>query len=125
MRNAVVPAEIAEQADKMRTIIATNFSDMLEENRWSRRRAAEALGLTHTYVNSRATGDVEMSGSDIVLFADFLAVPVTEFFKEHRTKPTGGNLRVLNTSKNAGKLRNDNLHGDLIAVDFQARKVVA
>jgi hypothetical protein len=103
MRNAVVPAEIAEQADKMRTIIATNFSDMLEENRWSRRRAAEALGLTHTYVNSRATGDVEMSGSDIMLFASFLGVSEAEFFKMDRPKPTS-NVRVLNTQKNVGKI---------------------
>lgn len=115
MRNAVVPAEIAEQADKMRTIIATNFSDILAENRWTRRSAAEALGLTHTYVNSRATGAVEMSGSDIVLFADFLGVPVSEFFMTHRPKPKG-NVRVLNTARNAGKIRNDNSHRPVVSL---------
>lgn len=121
MRNAVVPAEIAEQADKMRTIIATNFSDMLEENRWSRRRAAEALGLTHTYVNSRATGDVEMSGSDIMLFAGFLDVPESEFFNANRPKPAS-NVRVLNPTKSAGKITKGSFAGEVIKVDFSTRK---
>ncbi|WP_440298673.1 helix-turn-helix domain-containing protein [Humibacter sp.] len=115
MRNAVVSAEFAEQADKMRSIIATNFSDMLEENRWSRRAAAEALGLTHTYVNSRATGDVEMSGSDIMLFASFLGVSEAEFFAANRPKPKS-NVRILNTAKNAGKLRNDNSHRPVVSL---------
>lgn len=75
-----MPQELSEQANRTRAMIARNFSDELKAQRWSKRSISVALGLTHTYVNNRANGSVEMSGSDLALFADFLAVPVTRFF---------------------------------------------
>lgn len=80
MRAASLPAGLAEHADEVRERVAKNLSDLLKKNRWSRRAAATALGLTNTYVNSRASGDVDLSASDLAMFAEFLEVPVTAFF---------------------------------------------
>ena len=94
MRTPTVPKEIREHADEVRALVAKNLSDTLKEQRWSRRQAATALGLTHTYVNARAAGDVDLSASDLALFADFLSVPITRFFA-----PTdqGGTITPLPT----------------------------
>lgn len=103
MRQAALPVEIADQADATRVRVAQNFSDMLKAERWSRRAAAEALGLTHRYVNSRASGMVDMSASDLALFADFLKVPVSRFFAE----PTSGNVTSMEGRTRKGQRTSD------------------
>lgn len=92
-----MPAELEAQAHAVKSRVAHNFSAILGENRWSARKAAAALGLTHTYVNSRANGTVEMSGSDLALFADFLNIPIARFFDEHHD--SDGNVTSINAKK--------------------------
>jgi len=82
MKTAAFPEELATRADAIRDLVARNLDQLLKEQRWSRRAAAAELGLTHTYVNSRAAGDTDMSASDLAMFAEFLAVPVSRFFAE-------------------------------------------
>lgn len=67
------PADVREK-------IAANLSAEMKRARWSGRAMANALGLTQAYVARRASGDVELSGSDIDLFAGFLGVPVAALF---------------------------------------------
>lgn len=67
------PADVREK-------IAANLSAEMKRARWSGRAMADALGLTQAYVARRASGDVELSGSDIDLFAGFLGVPVAALF---------------------------------------------
>ena len=97
MKKPAMPAELEAQAHAVKARVAQNFSAILGENRWSARKAAAALGLTHTYVNSRANGTVEMSGSDLALFADFLDIPIARFFDEHHD--SGGNVTSINAKK--------------------------
>ena|GEM_PF-2713170 len=80
MKNALKPEGLAAHADEVRATVARNLDELLKAERWSRRRAAHELGLTHTYVNSRASGQTDLSASDIAMFADFLDVPVSRFF---------------------------------------------
>lgn len=82
MKHATKPEAITELGDEVRAAVASNLSDELKAQRWSQRKAAEALGLTPRYVNSRTSGDVELSASDLALFARFLGVPVQRFFAE-------------------------------------------
>lgn len=97
MKQTAIPDQLAAQATEIRLTVAANLDSLLEQNRWSRRAAALALGLTHRYVNSRATGEVELSSSDLAMFADFLGVPITRFFEPtHTTKgPTFGKIGPL------------------------------
>ena len=71
-----------------REIVATNLRTALKDQRWSERRAADALGLTHAYVNRRVSGETELSGSDIAMFASFLRMREQDFF----TQITNGSL---------------------------------
>lgn len=75
-----MPEGLATRSDEVRSTVALNLDALLKEKRWSRRAAATALGLTHTYVNSRAAGDTDLSASDLAMFADFLEVSVADFF---------------------------------------------
>jgi transcriptional regulator with XRE-family HTH domain len=43
-------------------------------------RVAEALGLTRSQFSRRINGHIEFSASEIATMADFLGVPVGEFF---------------------------------------------
>lgn len=63
-------------------IVAANLRRALKDNRWSERQAAAALGLTPAYVNRRASGDTELSASDLAMFSAFLKVPVQNFFTQ-------------------------------------------
>ena len=63
-----------------RETIAANLDAELSRKRYTKRRAALAMGLSHVYVTRRAKGQVELSGSDMVMFAKFLNIPVTRFF---------------------------------------------
>lgn len=80
MKTAALPDDLSARADEVRSRVATNLSELLTVNRWSRRSAAAELGLTHRYVNDRAAGTVDLSSSDLAMFADFLEVPVSRFF---------------------------------------------
>jgi len=71
----LTPAELAT-----RETIAANLDAELSRKRYTKRRAALAMGLSHVYVTRRAKGQVELSGSDMVMFAKFLNIPVTRFF---------------------------------------------
>lgn len=77
--------------------IAANLSAEMTRARWSGRRMADALGLTQAYVARRASGEVELSGSDIDLFTGFLGVPVTALFV-NREKAT---VTELDPTRNA------------------------
>jgi len=69
-------------ADEVRETVAANLRATLKQNRWSERKAADALGLTPAYVNRRASGDTDLSSSDLAMFARFLNVPVQHFFTQ-------------------------------------------
>jgi transcriptional regulator with XRE-family HTH domain len=76
--------------DETRELVAANLSAELTRQRWSGRKAAAALGLTQPYVARRMSGDVELSASDIVMFASFLDIPVTKFFEGIKKGPKSG-----------------------------------
>lgn len=112
MKTAAFPQELAEQSDEVRTTVAHNLDVLLKQQRWSRRKAATALGLTHTYVNSRAAGDTDLSASDLAMFAKFLQVDVSEFFKPRTlvpkvagSTPVGGTLIPFPTRERASVAR--------------------
>lgn len=84
MRHATIPEAVAEKATAVRATVAHSLSEELKAQRWSQRAAATALGLTPRYINSRANGDVDLSASDLAMFAEFLNIPITRFFDEHR-----------------------------------------
>ena len=71
---------LAFDAEATREMIAANFSAEMKRARWSGRSMAGALGLTQPYVARRASGEVELSGSDLALFSEFLNIPVSRFF---------------------------------------------
>lgn len=97
MRNAHIPEAAAEKATAVRATVAHNLSAELKAQRWSQRAAATALGLTPRYVNSRAIGDVDMSASDLAMFAEFLDVPIARFFDE--THDRDSNVTSINAKK--------------------------
>lgn len=96
----------APESDPIAQTIAANLSDMLKSNRWSRRSAAMHLGLTPMYVNRRASGEVECTGSDLKLFADLFGVTVERFYMERDAAP----VTTLDPSKNAEPRTSD--YGD-------------
>lgn len=70
-----------DNRDETRLTIAFNLTKELKRQRWTGRAAATALGLTQPYVSRRMTGAVDLTGSDLTMFADFLEVPVARFFE--------------------------------------------
>lgn len=70
--------------DETRMTIAANVAAELKRQRWTGRSAAAALGLSQPYVARRLSGDTDLSGSDLALFAAFLKVPVSVFFDANR-----------------------------------------
>lgn len=81
MRTASISDELNDRVSEVRATVAANLDAALKAQRWSRRAAAVALGLSHRYVNDRAAGEVELSATDLALFSDFLNVPVARFFE--------------------------------------------
>jgi transcriptional regulator with XRE-family HTH domain len=67
--------------DATAQIVAANLAAELTRQRWSARKAATALGLTNVYVSRRTSGDVELSASDLALFAGLLSIPISRFFE--------------------------------------------
>lgn len=63
-------------------VVAENLSAELARRGMSDRDAARRLGLTNAYVSRRANGSVEMTVSDIDLFAGFLGIPVTRLLED-------------------------------------------
>lgn len=96
MRTAALPADLATRSDEIRQTVATNIDALLKSQRWSRRAAAMALGISHRYVNDRAAGDVDVTASDLAMFADFLDVPVSRFFAETQNGPASEETEPLN-----------------------------
>ncbi|MWV50098.1 hypothetical protein GRS96_12545 [Rathayibacter sp. VKM Ac-2803] len=61
-------------------MVANNVRAELSRERWTGRKAAVALGLTPTYVSRRLSGETPMTPADLVMFSDFLSIPVGRFF---------------------------------------------
>ncbi len=97
--------ELSSRADEVRITVATNLDHMLKAQRWTRRSAAAQLGLTHTYVNSRAAGTTDLSASDLVMFADLLEVPVARFFDAVPDDDGGNVTRIGGAGAGAGGRR--------------------
>lgn len=96
MTNALGNTAIAST----RELIAANLDAELARQRWTKRKAAAALGLSHVYVSRRAAGEVELSGSDLAMFATFLNIPVSRFFVglpdlDSNQEPIGFTLGVV------------------------------
>lgn len=66
----------------MAKIAADNLSAELARKGLSDREAANRLGLSNVYVSRRANGSVEMSVSDLDLFASFLGIPVLRLLED-------------------------------------------
>lgn len=84
----------------VRELIAANLDAELTRQRWTKRKAAAALGISHVYVSRRTSGEVELSGSDLAMFSEFLAIPVSRFFVklpdlDSNQEPIGFTLGVV------------------------------
>ncbi len=81
-------AEATGTTDTVRDTLAANLSAELARQRWSARKAATALGVSHVYVSRRANGAVPMTGSDLVMFSELLDIPVAKLFEGTKKAPT-------------------------------------
>jgi transcriptional regulator with XRE-family HTH domain len=79
-------AQPNRQAKPMARLAAENLSAELARKGLSDREAANRLGLTNVYVSRRANGTVEMSVSDLDLFAGFLGIPMTRLLEDRDAK---------------------------------------
>lgn len=70
-----------------RELVAANLTAELRRQRYSDRQAATALGLTNVYVSRRTSGSVELSATDLVMFSDFLSIPITKLFEGTKKGP--------------------------------------
>ena len=66
----------APHEDDLNHVVADNVRAELSRQRWTGRKAAEALGLTPTYVSRRLSGETHLSPADLIMFARFLRVSV-------------------------------------------------
>lgn len=82
---------LSVSTDLVADTIAANLRAELSRQRWSARKAADALGLGHLYVNRRVNGQVELSGSDLVMFSTLLNVPIARFFEGTTKTPAATN----------------------------------
>ena len=71
-----------ERRDETAEIVAVNLRDTMKLKRWTGRSLALSLGLKPIYVQRRMSGEVEMSATDLRVFADQLEITVQDFFKE-------------------------------------------
>jgi transcriptional regulator with XRE-family HTH domain len=122
MKTAALPEELATRADEIRATVAQNLDDLLKSQRWSRRATAAQLGLTHTYVNSRAAGDTDLSASDLAMFADFLDVPVSRFFEVPDAKLTDLDAQRSKKKRPVNGLKQ--LHTGLITDMFTREQIL-
>ena len=89
----------AEVRDEVADLVAGNLSDHMEAERWTGRSFALALGLQPIYVQRRMSGEVELSATDLKVFADKLGIRVQDLFKSRTlvpkvagSNPVGGTL---------------------------------
>lgn len=122
MRAPALPEMIASEFDRMRELTSTNLRDLIDASGKSRRQVARELQLTPRYVDSRATGTVEMSASDLALFATFLDVPVSRFYDETPvdTAPVVAKITRLTPNRPLSDYE-ATVPGEVIHVDFRAR----
>ena len=76
-----------QQADapiNLRERRARALDRMLEAERWTNRKAASALGLTHTYVGRRRNGELDLTFADVEMFAGLLRLTPEQLFAELR-----------------------------------------
>jgi transcriptional regulator with XRE-family HTH domain len=69
-------------------VVANNIRAELSRERWSNRQAAVALNVTPNWVNRRMNGETRLDADDIVLFANFLRVPVARLFEDTKKGPS-------------------------------------
>jgi len=55
----------------------------MKKQRWSARKAAVALGVQHTFISRRLSGETAMDADDMEMFARLLDVPVASFFERN------------------------------------------
>lgn len=138
----------ADQHDATALLVAANLTQYMDERRWTGRSFALAHGFTPIYVQRRMSGEVEMSATDLKVFADHLGIKVQDLYKpQGKTKaPSGSNRpgpRALYGPDETYRLTADcsaielqgneysDYHegkeapGELIRVDFGARKAVS
>jgi transcriptional regulator with XRE-family HTH domain len=92
-------AQSNRQAKPMARLAADNLSAELARKGLSDREAANRLGLTNVYVSRRANGSVEMSVSDLDLFAGFLGIPMTRLLEDRDAKVTALKLPHLDSNQ--------------------------
>ncbi len=61
--------------------VSENIRAEMARQRWTGRKAANALGVTQNYLYRRLSGVSAMSPTDLVMFAGLLEVPVARFFR--------------------------------------------
>lgn len=108
--------------DRPGQLAAANLQKLLEEERWSNRRAAMKMGVSPMYVNRRTNGFSEISISDIVAFAKLLGLTPDELVAalcapwdlnpepaDYKTSISDTNVIVLPTrTANSGETADDN-----------------
>jgi transcriptional regulator with XRE-family HTH domain len=92
----------APSPEEMMRARGTALRDMLRNERWSNRAAAQHLGLTHTYVGARLNGEVDLSYSDIESFARLLNMKTAELFMklpglDSNQEPIGSRLAPISS----------------------------
>lgn len=126
MKTAALPDQLSARADEVRSCVAANLSDLLTDNRWSRRSAAAELGLTHRYVNDRAAGAVDLSSSDLAMFAEFLNVPISRFFEKPKDDSDIPRIGAGSRSKVRTEDYRIDVAGELVQLgDYRAGRRVA
>lgn len=83
-------AATAEVRDETAEVVAANLAAIMKANRWTGRSFALAHGLQPVYVQRRASGEVELSASDLRFFADNLSCSVEDFYRP--TKDYGSDV---------------------------------
>lgn len=59
----------------------------MKNQRWSARKAAAALGVQHTFISRRLSGETPMDADDMEMFARLLNVDVAMFFARNPENP--------------------------------------
>lgn len=81
-QKAVAPTELRERR-------AAALDDMFESERWTNRKVAAALGLTHTYVGRRRNGELDLTFADVEMFSSLLRRSPEQLFADLRAAESG------------------------------------
>jgi len=76
------------QTNDYNLVVADNIRAELSRERWSARKAAVALGVSNNWMHRRLTGETPLDPNDIVMFARFLGVDVSDLFSAKKKTPT-------------------------------------